>query len=77
MLQIGLNERDGTHHNPFGHLFLLLFSYFFPSDLAPRRENVACLTPLKGLHLNLSNTLTEVASILSTRWTLLDSSLPS
>jgi len=39
-MQIGLNERDGTHHNPFRLLlllFLLLFSYFFPSDLGPRR----------------------------------------
>jgi len=67
MLQIGLNIRDGTHHNPFS--LLLFFSYFFPSDFAPRKGNAACPTPLMYLLLNLSNTLTEVASILSTRRT--------
>jgi len=52
-------------------------SYFFPSGLAPRREKMACPTPLKGLHLNPFGTATEAVSILSTRWTSLDSSLHS
>ena len=46
-----------------------------PSYLVPRSENVACSTPLKGLHRNLSSTLTEAASMLSTRRPPLDSSL--
>jgi len=52
-------------------------SYFFLSDLAPRRENVACPIPLKGLQPSLSNTVTEAASMLSNRRTPLDFSLRS
>ena len=77
MLQVSLDARNGTHHNSFALLLLFFASYFFPSGLAPRRENMACPTLLKGLHLNPSSTATEAVSMLSTRRTPLDSSLRS
>ena len=49
MLQVGLNYRNGTQHDSFGFRLLFFLSYFFPSDLVSRRENVACRTLLPGL----------------------------
>jgi len=70
ILQVSLNEGNGTHNNLFGLLLLFLLfssSYSFPSGLALRREKVACPTPLKGLQPNLSNTVIEASLMLSTR----------
>jgi len=46
--------------------------YFFPSGLTHRRENIACPTPLKGLHPILFSAVTDVVAILSERHTPFD-----
>ena len=53
------------------------FCSFFPSGLTPRLENVACPTPMNGLHFIPSNTLTEAASMLIASLSPFDSSLRS
>jgi len=81
MLQLSLNERNGTHYDLFGLLLLfhLIFfpSYFLPSGLTPRREKITCPTVLKCLHFNSSSTAIEAVSMLSTRRTPFVSSLRS
>lgn len=84
MLQVSLNEKDGTQHIPFALLLLILFivpflsSYFFPHGLTPRREKLACPTPLNGLQLNPPpSKVIEAASMPNTKRIALGYSLKS
>jgi hypothetical protein len=58
VLQVDLNESDDTITRSASSCSSPFPYYFFPSGLAPLRENVASPTPLKGLHYNFSNTVT-------------------